>query len=363
MRGLVILSAVLGLVSLASAQNVNEFHIFDGSTEYTSRGTLGGVEGEILNKVPGKNVGGLRLILGMGYHVQDQNAATQEVYYLIIRKADKTGKPDITQSGLIYKEGPYSVGGGSATGVKAWYLRTLFKKPVVLPSDQTFFYGIKCPSTTGWANGKDGFSIHVSLPNQQTKCGGEHPRLGVNPHMAWQVPYSNGQPSTPSETSDIRSYWLSLFVANPVVQPFTVDPAAYKGCTAKKGIKDLGFAAFWPDLVDKEKYGYKARFGWRMKAKGFSNGVGLVFIASKKLPLPMSTAFGPWYLLPQDRWFQVIGGFSVRVGFWGEGDTVTLDPPDPARYAMLGMYLYAQGVMIDSQGKKIQLSNWTGTSF
>ncbi len=360
MKRLVVLSAVLGLASFAPCQKVNEFHIYDGTTEFTSRGSLGAPEGEILNKVPKANVGGLKLALGMGYHVQDQNASTPELFYLIIRKADKNGKPDVSPTGLIYKEGPYSVGGGGNSGVKAWYLRTMFKKPVVLP-DATFFYGIKCPKAPGWTNGSDGFSIHVSV-GYPTGCG-EHPRQGFNPHMAWQVPYTNGQPGAPNETTDIRSYWLSLLVPSPVVQPFTVDPAGSKGCPGKKGIKDPGFAAFWPDLVDLEKYGYKAQFGWRIKAATFPSGVGVVFISSKLLPMPMATPFGSFYLLPADRWLQIIGGFTVRMSFWGEGDTVTLNPPDPVRYAMLGMYLYAQGVMVDSQGKTIQLTNWTGTSF
>ena len=359
MRRLVVLSAVLGLASFAPSQKVNEFHIFDGTTEFTSRGSIGGTEGEILNKVPKANVGGLKLALGMGYHIQDQNQATREIYYLIIRKADKNGKPDVSKSGLIYKEGPYSVG-GSGSGVRAWYMRTMFKRPVVLPDD-TFFYGIKCPPTTGWANGKDGFSIHVSV-SWPKNCG-EHPRLGFNPHMAWQVPYANGKPSAPNETTDIRSYWMSLLVGGPVLQPFTVDPSAPPSQKCKKGIKDLGFAAFWPDLVDLEKYGYKAQFGWRVRAATFPNGLGLAFVSSKLLPKPITTPYGSFYLLPSDRWFLIVGGLSVRVGFWGEGDTVTLNPPDPVRYAMLGMHLYAQGVMIGSQGKTIQLTNWTGTSF
>ncbi len=366
--------ALLGLSAYATSQTPkpNSFHVYDGSTEFTSRGTIGSNEGECLNKVPGNHFGFLRPCTKVQYVLQDQNSKTPEYYSFIFRKADpKTHKPLVKidpqtgkDLGIIYETGKMSYSGSGNGGAAAWIFTLTLGKPVILP-DGEFFYGIHFRNVPppGWTT--DGGSMHMSDVYPGTACG-EHARLGFKPHMAWCITYKNGKPdiSTIQEPST-RSWWARLWVQNPVLQPYTIDPAAK--CTSKqkgqKYEKDLGFAALWPDLVDLEKYGYKAKFGWRVREVNYPSGLALVFLASKQLPLPIRLPFGNWYLLPSDRYFAILGGQPAALSTAGVGDTTPFDPPMVVRQLLLGVWFYAQGVAVDAKTGTFGLTNWCGTSF
>ena len=305
-------SALIGLSALLPAQTPkpNSFHVYDGSTEFTTRGTIGNNEGECLNKVHGGHFGFLRPCTKVQYVLQDQNDQTAEYYWFIFRKSDpQTHKPLVKidpqtgkDLGIIAQFGKYSYSGTGSGGAVAWIFTFTLPKPVILP-DGEFFYGIHFAKGSGAGWTKDAGSIHMSDVYPGQACG-EHARLGYKPHMAWCITYTNGKPDPAKiQEPSVRSFWVKLWVQNPVVQPYTIDPAAK--CTSKqKGQqyeKDLGFAALWPDLVDLEKYGYKADFGWRVREVNYPSGVALVFLASKQLPLPINLPFGKWYLLPSDR--------------------------------------------------------------
>ena len=378
MRKTTLMAAVLGLSALAYAQTPkpNQFHIWDGSTEYTSRGTIGSNEGEVLNRVHGKHFGFLRPCTKVQYVLQDQNDQTAEYYWFIFRKADpqnpdkplvkidpQTGK----DLGIIAQFGKYAYSGKGKGGAAAWVFTLTLSKPVILP-DGEFFYGIHFANvpSPGWTT--DGGSCHMSggyNPSGTTtaaKCG-EHFRQGHLPHMAWCITYTNGKPDPTKiqEPSINRSFNVSIYVQNPVLQPYTIDPAAK--CASKKGKPDLGFAGMWPDLVDLEKYGYLANFGWRLREVNYPSGIGMVFLASKQMPVPIHLSFGNWYLLPSDPWFTVLGGQSVTLSTTGEGDTTAFNPPTAVRQLLLGTWLYGQGVAIDAKTGAFGLTNWTGTSF
>ena len=363
----------------AQTRKPNFVFVYDGSVEYTSRGNIGSAEGEILNRMHGGFFGNFRTATAMNFTLQDQNNATAETYWVVIRKSDGKGKPDIRVDpstgkdlGLLFIQGPYTWSGTGSGGVSVKTLTINFKKPQPLPEGE-FFYGLKLGKVSsaggGWS--KDGGSSWISgmYPNLNGSpnpgaCG-EHARKGVIPHMAWNVAYTSGKPSSTSEPFGNRTWNFKLFVDTPVLQAFAVDPAGPPfngGCSSKKNMKDFGFAAIWPDLVDLEKYGYKALFGWRIREFNAPNGAGLVFLSSSRLPLPITLPFGKWYLNPGDRWFRILGGFSATLNLTGEGDTISLNPPDPARYAMLGLTLYAQAVVVSSSSK-VGITNWTGTSF
>ncbi len=376
MRKITLTAAVLGLSALAYAQTPkpNAFHIYDGTTEYTSRGTVGTGEGEVLNRVPAKHFGFLRPCTKVQYVLQDQNSATPEYYSIIFRKGDpqNPGKPLVKidpqtgkDLGIIYETGKMSYSGKGQGGAAAWIFTLTLSKPVILP-DGEFFYGVHFYPAPKWT--ADGGSCHMSGgynpsgTSNAAKCG-EHFRQGIKPKLAWCITYTNGKPDPTKiqEPSINRSFWVKIFVQNPVVQPYTIDPAAR--CASKKGKPDLGFAGLWPDLVDLEKNGYLANFGWRLREVNYPSGIGMVFLASKQLPVPMHLPFGNWYLLPSDPWFTILGGQSITLSTKGEGDTQAFNPPTAVRQLLLGTWLYAQGVAVDAKTGAFGLTNWSGTSF
>ena len=221
---------------------------------------------------------------------------------------------------------------------------------------------------------------------------GEHYRKNRKPHMAWCVLYTNGKPdsSKVSEPSYDRTFLIRLFVKDPVLQPYTIDPKPRCSRKTKKIYDkngklitvpkpDLGFAALWPDLVDLEKIGYKAKFGWRLREANDPGGIGVVFLAGKKASIPIRLPMGVWFLSTTDPFFTIIGGISVShevtdpkaktttivpgLSKEGEGDTPAFDPPAAARQALLGTWLYAQGVALDAKTGAVGLTNWCGTNF
>ena len=363
MRKAALIGAVLGLSAMAYAQTPkpNVFKVYDDSTEYTSRGNVGTNEGELLNMVPGKHFGFLRIATQMKIVCQDQNTKTAEKFWVVFRKADKTGQPDITvqngvDKGIIYQQGPFSISGTGTGAATAWVVTLNLSKPVILP-DGDFFFGVRIPASPNWAN--DGFSCHMSGYYPTSICG-EHFRQGIKPKACWGVIFQNGLPNSVGEPTGDRMFNFELDVQGATLQPFAVDPAAK--CAGKKGKPDLGLAGLWPDLVDLEKYGYLANLGWRLREVNYASGLGFVFLAQKQLPLPINLPFGRWYLNPADPFFTVLGGLPVTLSTTGEGDTPILNPPTAARQMLLGTFLYAQGVAVDAKTGAFGLTNWCGMS-
>jgi len=372
MRALVLGAILSGLALPLAAQKPNSFHVFDGSVEYTSRGTLGNQEGELLVRVPGTHFGNLRQAVGISFTMQDQNVATGETYYLIMRKSDGQGGPDITPAGLLYQEGPFPVFGGGSSLITPTHT---FKTPVVLPNAD-FFYGVRvgAPGNGSGSWSTDGAGIHISgmypLQNGAGNPGpcGEHMRLGVKPGCAWSVSYSGGQPSQALQPFGDTAWLMALQITGPALQAYAIDTiggAPLTPCSAKANLRDFGYAALWPDLTDLEQYGYKARFGWRVREATYPGAPAVVFIASRMYPngLSLATPYGRWFLFPNDPYFQIIGGFPVVLSSIGEGQTAPLNPPDTARGALLGTFLYTQALVVDSATLGGALSNWCGISY
>jgi hypothetical protein len=348
-------AALLGLAALGAAQvPSNEFHVYDGSVEFTSRGALADNEGEILQGVSGAHFGYLRTAVGMFGTIQDQNNSTAETYHLVIRKDDGTGKPDISPTGLIYMEGPYTYSGTGTGTVGSFPMRWTFQKPVPLPNEP-FFYGIRIgtvPSPNVWP--ADGGSVHMSGGYPTRNVCGERPRLGVVPNLAWDVVYTAGQPASVAPTTLDRSYSLGLLFETALLQPYSIDPAS--ACAPKLGTPDFGYAALWPDLADLEKNGYLARFGWRIRDAGAPGGLGVVLVCPFRYTTPFIVpGVGSWYLYPF-----ALTGFGVTLDGQGEGLSPALDLNHFVRAALLGTEVYAQAVVF---GRTIGMTNWSGIVF
>ncbi len=358
MRRIHLTAAVLSLAAMAWAQTpkANTFHVYDGSTEYTSRGYLSSNPGECLQKIPASHFGYLRQAVKFHALVQDQNVASAEQYYVIFRKVAATGGPDVTATGVIGLEGPFKIG-GSGHGAGAWSITINLKKPVKIPADGCF-YGIYWPNkvgTKGWP--KDGGSIWMSGYYPSPKCG-EHPRKGVSPNICWNVIY---HPTVPpytevKVTAGNRAWNMDLGITSPVLQGYAVDPAAK--CASKKGKPDFGFAALWPDLTDLEKYGYLANFGWRIRAANFPGAVAVIMVSPTVIRKGMEIpGVGMWYLHP----FSVIA-FSGKLNNKGVVLTPAIDPGYKSyREFLVGTNLYAQGGVFGNG--KFALTNWVGMEF
>ena len=195
--------------------------------------------------------------------------------------------------------------------------------------------------------------------------------MGIKPQCAWCVNYAAGQPASVSQPYGDRAWMIQLHILGPALQGFAIDPIGGPPAsvapprTSKTNFRDFGYAALWPALTDLEQYGYKATFGWRVRAATFTGAPAVIFIASKMYPggLSLGTIYGKWFLFPTDIYFQIIGGFPVVLSSLGEAQTAALNPPDEARRALLGMFLYTQALVVDSATFKGSLSNWCGMSF
>ena len=126
MRHLILLAAGLALAGPGLTQTIqqpNVLHVFDGSTEFTFNAGLGGMaDGEMLNRIPAKHFGFLRVALQMDYTLQDQNACTMEWYHVILRREDpqKPGQPDISTTGVLYQSSMKWTRPGSGCGAASW---------------------------------------------------------------------------------------------------------------------------------------------------------------------------------------------------------------------------------------------------
>ncbi len=358
MRRIHALAAVLAVTAFAGAQTpkANTFQVYDGSTEYTSRGYLGSNPGECLQMIPSSHFGYLRKAVKFNVVLQDQNKKTAEEFYLIFRKVTATGQPDISGKGVIYTEGPYKIG-GSGSGVGAWVLSYTLKKAVTIPAEGCFYgiYWSKPVAKPGWY--RDGGSVHMSGYYPNPKCG-EHPRKGVSPDLAWNVIYHTTTP--PYVETKIcggnRSWNMSLGFSTPVLQAYAVDPAAK--CTKKTGKPDFGYAALWPDLTDLEKYGYKANFGWRIRAANFPGAVAAIIVAPtvirKGVQIP---GVGDWFINP----FGIVV-FSGKLNTTGVVTTPAIDVGFASyREFLAGTSLYAQGGVFGNG--KYAFTNWVGIEF
>ncbi len=336
----------------------NLLKVYDGTREKNSRGNLGSFEGECLQRIPASFFGGLGKALGLEAATFDPKRHTIESFWVVLRKADGKGRPDISPSGLIYSEGPFKsryFNSYSTQSVK-------FKVPQVLPKGDVFF-GLRLgvPSSPGWPS--DGLSICESSGyfDARPNYAGEHPRKGAKPSSLWCVRYFASKPVSVNEYKGTAAWDMGLLFENTVIQPFAVDPRARSGL--KLNFKDYGLAGLWPDLNDLEKYGYKAKFGWRIHEANVPGGFAFVFFSPKILGNPLTLKpYGTWYVDPGSPWFSM--SQMAVLDSKGVGATAELDPPAAVRAALSGTTFYAQTIVASPvTGKALPFSNWCAMNF
>lgn len=182
--------ALVFLTLTAAVPAQNEFEFYPGVVSFFSRANLGTAGGELLqgmhrpfHRGVGDN-GSACTISTFRATIQDQDAATQESIYFIVRTGSDQFGPKTGASGLIAKIGPVQLPAG--TGTMAWRVSTTVVIPVVLPNClNNFAFGVELPPTTTWAPPyPDGLSTHASRGDATLSVQKAHARAEEH---TWQI--------------------------------------------------------------------------------------------------------------------------------------------------------------------------------
>ena len=258
---LFIAGGVIASAALAQGPVLNGFSVYPDtgnglSTSFTSRfqaTTPAQKELEVLVKYSKAgygplfdgSLGGGTMTMGAFRRVaQDQDAATQEQWRVIVRK-DKAGKPDASATGLIFRSAPSLTPKG--TGINAWVLTTAFKTPVKIPNNADIYVGMEFAAITGpkkWP--QDGQSNHCAS-HLAAFPRGDNPRAGV-PNPAWGIVHG-----TTPVVSQPSGRWLRqwVFTSGTVLQQGGVDPNNTR--QSPKGSPNYASGGIYPDILNTTK--------------------------------------------------------------------------------------------------------------
>ncbi len=245
------LFATLACATAAHAQDCF-FEIYSGCTNFTSRGTLGASAGEYLVEVPHTHFAGVcQDATGSGtslrafeYVTQDQNAATQSSYSMVVRRADTSGRPDPTSAGRLLRLGPILTPPSTLATPMAWWLTSTLATPsTALPLCDTFFFGMELDAAPLWT--QDGQSIHTCTYYPITNSQGDNPAPppDVIPNLAWNIHATTGSVTQPAP----RAFRLAVGSPAPVLNLGNVDLTMRSGnCLLALGQRSWGAGGMWP---------------------------------------------------------------------------------------------------------------------
>ena len=336
-------------------------------------------QAEYMQGFPASHFGGFITINGIWAHILDQNPTTQETIEIYIRK-DKNGQPDTSAAGVIAKAVGKTKQGTSSS--RAWAsVKIMFKKPVVIPSTQSFWASVRTPvykqNDYVWAAGQQRFE-----PNNSSRvlCG-VSPRKNVNPKLAYIVKYDQqGNPGNLLTAWYFYTFYtVGLLTNRPLLSQYSMCPVARKTassnnaywCQANKA--DYTYAGMWPDMNNLEGTGRYDKLGWKVEEYNTKQGntaLAFTLLSDKLFVPPMPFPEGDWMLLPGGApW-----GFSTA---WtetfpmtltnGKYETKPLDIPSQFRPLFKGFNIYAQSVYVEVDPTfkvvKTMFSNMAGMNF
>lgn len=337
------------LASGLAAQNL--FEIYPSCTTHTSRGTLNGAAGEVLLQIPGSHFIGVGHVpnglssqaRGMRFVMQDQDAATQDNFSVVIR-ADLAGAPDCSASGLLATMGPLTP--PPAVGITAWQLTVTFAAPVGIPQCDTFYVGVGLAAANWTA---DGQSLHVA----RYDSGSNAATNAVN--LAWNCA-SSGASSQPATARTIR---IGPLVAAAVLNMGNVDPLGTR-CMGPGA--DFGAGGLWPVCEGTTGTMRNDALHFRVRDDALPAGACAVYAwpftaCASAYPFPF--ADGAWYLSPGYSGLFIGGGLLTN----GEASGPTILTPAlvKANCALLSLPMYYQAIVV--QGGLIHTTNRAGTVF
>lgn len=350
MRSLLSAAFLLPALSLTvSAQTL--FEIWPSCTTHTWRGAIGVNAGEVLMQIPGSHVIGVGHIpqgngfemTGMRIGTQDQDAATQESYRLILRR-DLAGSPNCTTIGLVFSAGPFYL--PPATGTKSWILTTGFGSPVQIPRCQSMYPGVELIAAPAWP--ADGQSVHMSMYTTASNVSAG----AVN--LAWNC--YGGVPSQPGPKRTMR---IGLLVDAAVLNMGNVDVAGTRCMGANP---DFGGGGLWPVSEGTTGTQRNDALVARVRDAQLPDGFFMVRMwptTSCASAYPWPIVQGAWYLSPTFAEPTIATGFLVG----GEATVPTFltSPIVKANSAALSLPMYYQAVVTD--GSTFRLTNRTATVF
>ena len=327
--------------------------VASGTTTATTRGTLNTSAGDVLQEWPVDMVAGVGdtgagcQFIGAYYRHQDQDAATQENYSIIVRKADPTGAVDPTPGGILFQGATMQTPLGS--GITAWYATVGFTTPVTLPCSTGLFAGLYMDVAPGWS-ATDGHSMHMAA---YVDLGPPYPPVGDNPramarNISWNT--SNGVVTNPPSG---RVFAFALMTMAPVLNMGNIDPNS----TRSAGGISYGAGGFFPEV----KLGALRDDGLIARVRDITNsgGTAHVLLGIGSLPpgLPLPPFRGHIYLNPAGA-IVPVGSATLNGGI----ATITVAPPG-AIPPLLGFSLWFQAVTLSSGFTNPRFTNAQGVSF
>lgn len=334
-----VVCASLGCATLGAQAPVNLFEIFSGCTNFTSRGNVQAGAGEYLLEVPASHFSGVghdasgsgTRLSGFRYVTQDENASTQETYYLVVR-GQSGAAPDCSAAGLLLRAGPYATPPSTVVTPVAWQITTsLATASLTLPLCGTFYTGMEFPAT-GWPN--DGQSVHITdFPT------GDNPAPGT-PSLTW-----NCIAGAPVQPQYYESLHFGLLVEAAVLNLANVDPTLATTCLTALGNRSFGAGGLWPacnGAVGPRNDGLDCR----VRDLANANGVFALFIGvNAGCPgfALGSLANGALYLNPVGAFLQIASG---NLDPTGQGYATIVPPNTPACASVANRYADFQAVTV-----------------
>lgn len=348
MRSLLLITS-LAFASTALGQAPPNYHDhWSDCTNYTSRGTLGVNGGDILVKNPTSPFsgvghdpsGGATLLSSVCHALQDQNAATLEMYQIIVR-GDFGGAPDPSPAGILLQTAPVNSPGGS--GTVAWVLTTTLATPsTALPLCAPYYFGANVAANAAWT--ADGLSFHINTYYLLGTTAADNPAPIGPTNVAWNI--VGGTPSQPATPRGIR---LGLGVASSLLKLGNTDPTLIgnaANCVSTllnaNGIpRSFGVGGMWP----RKGGGRDDGLDCRVRDAANPGGVFVTFLGTTLgcpgLPLG-GLANGALYLNPGGPFLSVAtGGLDAN----GIGSATILSPGQ-APSEIIGLFVDFQAFSI-----------------
>ncbi len=325
------LIAVGALAVSATAQNIaqNKIHIWDGSTEYTSRARVGGAAGHVSEAFQPGIVRGLDKLSYAQYVIQDQDLSTQEPWEIKICPIGANGLPDFAGGNAIIKNLQLNTGTGIGAFLVTHNRNTQANGPIVLSAlknasnkklldpNEAFHFAWHFIKKANWTS--DGISVHMSQAGTQLPSGGNGQRTCWQSRFHREIPRPEKFKTTDATSQIIerlawseisgqsgssfmdRSWRLELGFADATLQGAS-DNSTYNNTPCKN--PNEGYAALDPDFNDISK-ATTARldnYKWTVNAGGdYAGGIAILFFSDSVFSSPLSIS-------------GINGGLSLDVG-------------------------------------------------
>ncbi len=331
---------------------LNMFRLFGKATRwfegYRYTDTTHGAE--VVQGFPCDRVPGIRRIDGVYFSFFDTDLSVVKTYDIFIRK-DRGGKPDLVSPPLYsFRVTTRKLSGRGPSYPISHFFPAPFRVP---PGTRNLWIGVhfgpdKTPTSQVWfgalarhgKNGRPGVLSRKGVPN---------------PRLAYVVPYAGGKPTGLVAGDDAWVWTTGILTRDPILLPYvqlnTDIPPHQGGSLAGK--KVYGMAALWPDIANAEGLPAPGRhdaLGWRVvqawKKSPTHTLTAFLFLQNKRMPRPVPTPFGNWFL-GRGGPFEAVGAFwsPLTNGSW---TLPAIQVPAQARPYLVGTFLYAQAALLET---------------